>query len=64
MYPLRKERHRTIQRAEREGLFSSILVCADCGSRMHFCTCKSFDGNEVRRVVIYQLALELEWHMP
>lgn len=41
---LRKERRRTIQRAEREGFFSSILVCADCGSRMHFCTGKSFDG--------------------
>lgn len=43
---LRKERHRTVQRAEREGFFSSILVCADCGSRMHFCTCKSFDGKQ------------------
>ena len=43
---LRKERHRTIQRAEREGFFSSILVCADCGSRMHFCTCKSFEGKQ------------------
>ena len=43
---LRKERHRTIQRAEREGFFSSILVCADCGSRMHFCTCKSFGGKQ------------------
>ena len=33
---LRKQRHRTIQRAEREGFFTSLLVCADCGSRMHF----------------------------
>ena len=43
---LRKERHRTIQRKQREGLFTSILVCADCGSRMHFCTCKSIDGQQ------------------
>lgn len=43
---LRKERHRTIQRKQREGLFTSILVCADCGSRMHFCTCKSIDGKQ------------------
>ncbi|MBR3107712.1 MAG: recombinase family protein [Clostridia bacterium] len=43
---LRKQRHRTIQRAEREGFFTSLLVCADCGSRMHFCTCKSFEGKQ------------------
>ena len=43
---LRKERHRTVQRAEREGFFTSILVCADCGSRMHFCSCKSIEGRQ------------------
>lgn len=43
---LRKERHRTVQRADREGMFTSILVCADCGSRMNFCTCKSFEGKQ------------------
>ena len=43
---LRKERHRTIKRKQREGFFSSTLVCADCGSRMHFCTCKSFEGKQ------------------
>ncbi len=43
---LRKQRHRTIQQAEREGFFTSLLVCADCGSRMHFCTCKSYEGKQ------------------
>ena len=43
---MRKQRHRTIQRAEREGFFTSLLVCADCGSRMHFCTCKSYEGKQ------------------
>lgn len=43
---LRKERHRTVQRADRIGLFAGILVCADCGSRLHFTTCKSFDGKQ------------------
>ncbi len=42
----RKQRHRTIQRAEREGFFTSLLVCTDCGSRMHFCTCKSYEGKQ------------------
>ena len=43
---LREKRHRTFQKAEREGFFSSVMVCADCGSRMHFCTCKSFEGRQ------------------
>ena len=45
---LRKERHRTLQRAERKGMFTSVLVCADCGSRMHFGTCKSYEGKQDR----------------
>ena len=43
---LRQERHRTIQRAEREGMFAGIMFCADCGSRLHFATCKSFEGKQ------------------
>ena len=43
---LRKLRHRTPKRAERKGLFSSIIFCADCGRRMHFCSCKSFDSSQ------------------
>ena len=43
---LRKERHRTVQRADREGMFAGILFCADCGSRLHFCTCKNYDGKQ------------------
>ena len=43
---LRQERHRTIHRAEREGMFAGIMFCADCGKRMHFATCKSFEGKQ------------------
>ena len=43
---LRQERHRSIQRAEREGMFAGIMFCADCGKRLHFATCKSFDGKQ------------------
>ena len=43
---LRKERHRTPKKAERKGLFSSIIFCADCGRRMHFCTCKTYEGSQ------------------
>ncbi|MBR3742174.1 MAG: recombinase family protein [Clostridia bacterium] len=43
---LRQERHRSIQRAEREGMFAGIMFCADCGSRLHFATCKSFEGKQ------------------
>ena len=43
---LRQQRHRSIQRAEREGMFAGITFCADCGRRMHFATCKSFEGKQ------------------
>ena len=43
---LRQQRHRTIQRAERQGLFAGITFCADCGSRLHFATSKSFEGKQ------------------
>ena len=43
---LRKQRHRTVQRAERQGMFAGLLFCADCGRRLHFRTCKSFEGKQ------------------
>lgn len=43
---LRKQRHRSIRRAERQGMFAGLLFCADCGSRLHFCTSKSFEGKQ------------------
>ncbi|MCD8045432.1 MAG: DUF4368 domain-containing protein [Clostridiales bacterium] len=42
---LRKHRHRRVK-GDRQGLFSSLLYCADCGSKLHYCTCKSFEGNQ------------------
>lgn len=43
---LRQQRHRSLQRAERQGMFAGITFCADCGKRMHFATCKSFEGKQ------------------
>lgn len=33
-------------KAERQGLFSGLVFCADCGSKLHFATCKSFNGSQ------------------
>ena len=33
-------------KAERQGLFSGLVYCADCGSKLHFATCKSFSGSQ------------------
>lgn len=46
---LRKHRRRPVK-AERQGLFSGLLYCADCGSKLHFATCKSFEGKQDRYV--------------
>ena len=46
---LRKNRRRLTKR-ERQGFFSGLLVCSDCGSKLHFCTCKSFKGTQDRYV--------------
>ena len=27
-------------------MFSGLVFCADCGSKLHFATCKSFDGSQ------------------
>ena len=31
---------------ERQGLFSGLLFCADCGGKLHFTTSKSFEGKQ------------------
>ncbi len=33
-------------KADRRGLFSGLVYCADCGSKLHFATCKSFNGSQ------------------
>ena len=33
-------------KANRQGLFSGLVYCADCGSKLHFTTCKSFNGSQ------------------
>jgi DNA invertase Pin-like site-specific DNA recombinase len=42
---LRKNKRRPVK-AQRQGLFSGLLFCSDCGSKLHFATCKSFDGKQ------------------
>lgn len=43
---LRKNKRRPTK-AERQGLFSGLLFCADCGGKLHFATCKSYeDGRQ------------------
>ena len=46
---LRKNKRR-ITKGERQGLFSGLAFCADCGSKLHFGTCKSFEGHQDRYV--------------
>ena len=38
---LRKNKRRPAKQAERQGLFSGLLYCADCGSKLHFVTGKN-----------------------
>ena len=42
---LRKNKRRPTK-ADRQGLFSGLLFCPDCGNKLHFATCKSFDGKQ------------------
>ena len=42
---LRKNKRRPVK-AERQGLFSGLLFCADCGGKLHFTTSKSFEGKQ------------------
>ena len=41
-----RENKRRPTKAERQGLFSGLVYCADCGSKLHFATCKSFNGSQ------------------
>ncbi len=41
-----RENRRRPTKAERQGLFSGLLFCADCGSKLHFATSKSFEGKQ------------------
>ena len=41
-----RQNKRRPTKAERQGLFSGLVFCADCGSKLHFATCKSFDGSQ------------------
>ena len=43
---LRANRRRPAKQAERQGLFSGLIFCADCGSKLHFATCKRFDKTQ------------------
>ena len=42
---LRKNKRRPTK-ADRQGLFSGLLFCPDCGNKLHFATCKSFEGKQ------------------
>ena len=46
---LQKNKRRPVK-AERQGLFSGLLFCADCGSKLHFATSKRFEGKQDRYV--------------
>ncbi len=46
---LRKNKRRPTK-TERQGLFSGLLFCADCGEKLYFGTCKSFKSNKDRYV--------------
>ncbi len=41
-----RQHKRRMTKAERQGLFSGLVVCADCGCKLHFATCKSFEGRQ------------------
>ena len=42
---LRKNKRRPVK-AERQGLFAGPVYCAGCGSKLHFATCKGFEGKQ------------------
>ena len=52
---LRANKRRPPKRADRQGLFSGLVYCADCGSKLHFSTCKSFrQGQDHYRCAKYK----------
>jgi len=44
---LRQHKHRPVK-GERQGMFSGLAVCADCGSKLHFGTSKNYEGKQDR----------------
>lgn len=42
---LRKNKRRNTK-TNKQGLFSGLIFCADCGSKLHFATCKRFDSTQ------------------
>ena len=41
-----RQHKRRMTKAERQGLFPGLVVCADCSSKLHFATCKNFEGRQ------------------
>ncbi len=37
---------RRLTKTGKQGLFAGLIYCSDCGSKLHFRTCKSFDGKQ------------------
>ena len=42
---LRSNKRRNTK-SNKQGLFSGLIFCADCGSKLHFATCKRFDSTQ------------------
>lgn len=42
---LRQNKRRNTK-TNKQGLFSGLIFCADCGSKLHFATCKQFDSSQ------------------
>ena len=42
---LRQSKRRNTK-TNKQGLFSGLIFCADCGSKLHFATCKRFDSTQ------------------
>lgn len=48
---LRENKRRPAKQAERQGLFSGLLYCADCGSKLHFATGKNMTPERIATAV-------------
>ena len=47
---VRKIKHRPVRREARTGFFSGLIFCADCGSKLHFCSRQQSEGKQDRYV--------------
>ena len=47
---LRKIKHRPVHREAQKGFFSGLIFCADCGSKLHFCSRQENEGKQDRYV--------------